>query len=99
MDVYREWNTLFYLDVLCMNDHGCLERTCSHLINDLMFEYPYNVQILWHGWLWLSIEKELSLLFECLCLNGYGRLERTCSHLINDLMYEYLYNAQILWHR
>ena len=42
--VYRK-NTLFYLDVLWMNGYGCLERTCSHLINDFMFEYPYNAQI------------------------------------------------------
>ena len=38
-------NTLFYLDVLCMNGHGCLEQACSLLINDLLFEYPYNAQI------------------------------------------------------
>ena len=37
---YREGN-LFYL-----NAYGCLERTCSHLINKLMFKYPYNVEIL-----------------------------------------------------
>ena len=45
MVVNREWDTLSYLDVLCMNGYGCLERTCSHLINDFMFEYPYNAQI------------------------------------------------------
>ena len=55
-------NTLFYWDVLCMNGYGCLEQTCSHLQNNLMFEYPYNAQILWHGWIWLSIEKELSFI-------------------------------------
>ena len=72
MVVYRERILSFIWMFLCMNGYGCLERTCSHLINDLMFEYPYNAQILWHGWKWLSIEKELSLLFECLCLNGYA---------------------------
>ena len=65
MDVYRERILSFIWDVLCMSDYGCLEQTCSHLINDVIFEYPYNVQILWHEWIWLSIEKELSLLFEC----------------------------------
>ena len=46
MVVNREWDTLSYLDVLCMNGYGFLERTCSHLINKLMFKYPYNVDIL-----------------------------------------------------
>ena len=45
MVVHRERILSFYLDVLCMNDHGCLEQTCSRLIDDLLFEYPYNAQI------------------------------------------------------
>ena len=95
MVVNREWNALSLFGCF-MHEWSWMPRaTCSHLVNDLMFEYPYNAQ-LWHGWLWLSIEKECSLLFECLCLNGYGCLERTCSHLINNLMFEYPYNVEIL---
>ena len=61
MIVNREWDTLFYLDVLCMNGHECLEQTCSPFIGDLLFEYPHNAQF-------YGIEEngcEYSLLFGC----------------------------------
>ena len=56
---------------------GIPRAICSHLINDFLFEYPYNAQILWHRWLWMGIEKEYSLfIWDVLCMNGYGCLEQ-----------------------